>query len=300
MKNLFIFIFTLILTGSCTNEEPVLKVSLVADPQYAHQPDAGRRLYKESLWKLEEAIDTFNSYHVDVVQNLGDIIDGGWENFDSILPVYEKLHSGIENYHLLGNHDFSVDSVHLPDLTKKLSMPDYYYSYSRNGWRFIVLDATDYAYYSNALHSRDTSRIDFYFQKIKGQPNRQLWNGAIGKEQQNWLKQELDSADYLGQKVILFSHLPVRPPGNSHNLWNDGEITELIESGDNVVAFLNGHNHAGNYEFKNGVHYITLSGMVNTKISSYGILKLYNDSLVLKGYGNQKTLHLKNRQPGRP
>ena len=79
---------------------------------------------------------------------------------------------------------------------------------------------------------------------------------------------------------------------NPHNLWNDFEIISLIENRPNVVAYINGHNHSGNYVFKNGVHYITLFGMVETMINSYAILEFYDDSLVLKGYGNQKTIHL--------
>ena len=97
----------------------------------------------------------------------------------------------------------------------------------------------------------------------------------------------------MDQKVIIFSHLPLRPQNNPHNLWNDFEIINLIENRSNVVAFINGHNHSGGYEFKNGIHYITIFGMVETMNNSYGILELFRDSLVLKGYGNQKTLHLK-------
>jgi hypothetical protein len=270
----------------------MLKVGLVADPQYANKPAAGKRHYRESLWKLGEAIDTFNYYQVDFVQNLGDIIDADWESYDAILPIYDKLMPGIENHQLLGNHDFAIDSARLSDLLGKLSMPDYYYAYTKNDWRFIVLDATDYSYYSNLLHQRTGNRIDYYYEKTRGKSNNHLWNGAVGVEQQNWLKQELDSANLLSQKVIIFSHLPLRPLDDPHNLWNDFEIIDLIENSSNVVAFINGHNHSGSYVFKNGIHYITLCGMVDTMISSYGILEFYQDSLVLRGYGNQKTLHL--------
>ena len=156
------------------------------------------------------------------------------------------------------------------------------------------MDATDYAYYSNSLHDHDIREIDLYFEKTKGKSNSYRWNSAIGKKQQNWLKQELDNADLLDQKVILFSHMPLRPQNDPHNLWNDHEITNIIEQSSKVVAFINGHNHSGDYEFKNGIHYITVFGMLDTMISSYGILEFYKDSLVLKGFGNQKTLTLNN------
>jgi len=279
--------------GACSKTEPILKIGLVADPQYADKPNVGRRYYRKSLWKLKEAIDTFNYYNVDFVQNLGDIIDTKWGSYDSIILVYDNLNLGIGNYHLLGNHDFAVDSSHLTNLLETLSMPDYYYSYVIKSWRFIVLDATDYSYFSNSLHNHDINQVNSYYNNTTGKSNNHHWNSAIGEEQQNWLKQELDSAKLLYQKVIIFSHMPLRPLGNPHNLWNDYEIIDIIENSSNVVTFINGHNHAGGYVSKNGVHYITIFGMVDTMISSYAILEIFNDSLVLKGYGNQRNILIK-------
>jgi len=272
--------------------EAILKIGLVADPQYADKDPSGQRHYRESIWKLEEAIDTFNFYGVDFVQNLGDIIDAYRASYDSILPIYKKLNPTIENYHLLGNHDFSVDSSQLNKLREILSMPDYYYSYSKKGWRFIVLDATDISFYSSSLHKRDSSEVLPYFQAAEGKPNHHDWNGAVGDDQLNWLKQELKDADLRNQKVILFSHLPVLPRNNAHNLWNDEQIVDLIEDKPQVVAFINGHNHSGNYEYKEGINFITIHGMVDTRISSYAILEIFDDSLQLIGFGNQRTIPL--------
>jgi len=293
MKQLILSLITIIiLQTSYSQTGPMLSIGLVADPQYADNPAAGKRYYRESLWKLKEAIVTFNAEDVDFVQNLGDIIDKGWESYDSILPVYQHLNSGIENYHLLGNHDFAVDSSHLADLLETLSMPDYYYSYVKKAWRFIVLDATDYSYFSNSLHKHDTNQINSYYNNTEGKSNHYRWNSAVGEKQQNWLKQELDSARSLKQKVIVFSHMPLRPLNTAENLWDNEEIIDIIESSPNVMAFINGHNHAGDYVFKNGIHYITIFGMVDTMINSYGILEIYNNRLVLKGYGNQKSFNL--------
>ena len=290
MKQLFLSLLTiLIIQVSYSQTEPVLRIGLVADPQYADKPTGGKRHYRESLWKLKEAIATFNDNHVDIVQNLGDIVDGGWESYDSIIPVYQNLNPDIENYHLLGNHDFAVDSSHFTNLLETLSMPYYYYSYVKEGWRFIVLDATDYSYFSNSLHKHDIDRVNLYFESTAGKSNNHRWNSAIGEEQQNWLKQELDTARLLQQNVVIFSHMPLRPLDNPENLWNNEEIIDIIENSSNVVAFISGHNHAGDYDFKNGIHYFTIFGMVDTEINSYAILEIYKNNLVLKGYGNQKT-----------
>ncbi len=83
--------------------------------------------------------------------------------------------------------------------------------------------------------------------------------------------------------------MPLRPLGQDTNLWNNEEIIEIIENNSSVVAFINGHRHEGGYDYKNGIHYITIFGMLDTMISSYAILEIYRDSLILKGYGNQKS-----------
>ncbi len=297
MKQLFYSLITLIfIQSSYSQQEPMFKIGLVADPQYADRPTAGKRHYRESLHKLKEAIDTFNLRNVDFVQNLGDIINDDWKSYDSIIPVYKNLNHSIENHHLLGNHDFTIDSSRLTNLLETLSMPDYYYSYGKKAWRFIVLDATDYSFFSNSLHNHDINQLNSYYNNTKGKANHRRWNSAIGKKQQTWLKQELDSSELLGQKVIIFSHMPVKPQGAAHNLWNDNEIVNIIENCSNVIAFINGHNHAGGYNYNNGIHYITINGMVDTMVNSFAILEIFNDRLVLNGYGNQTTYHLINKK----
>ncbi|MBT6837517.1 MAG: hypothetical protein HOA61_15885 [Bacteroidetes bacterium] len=294
LKQLVIVLMLLIISlSSFSQNEPILKIGLVADPQYSDMPTAGIRYYRESLWKLNEAVDTFNYHNVDFVQNFGDIIDTVWSSFDSIIPIYQKLNPGIENYHLLGNHDFHIDSTQFTGLLKTLSMPDYYYSYVKKAWRFIVLDATDYSFYTIGLHNHSDEKVNALFEKTEGKPNHYRWNGGIGEEQKNWLKQEIDSAKLLSQKVIIFSHMPVRPINNAHNLWNDAEIVDIIEKYSNVKVFINGHNHSGDYIFKNGIHYITLTGMVNTSINSFGILEIYTDAIFLKGFGRQENMFMK-------
>lgn len=96
----------------------------------------------------------------------------------------------------------------------------------------------------------------------------------------------------MNERVIIFSHLPIKPTNGPHNLWNDFEIVNIIEKYRNVVAFINGHDHGGNYLLENGIHHISVFGMLDTHKSSFGIMELFNDSLILKGYGKQKTLRL--------
>ena len=53
-----------------------------------------------------------------------------------------------------------------------------------------------------------------------------------------------------------------------------------------VVAWFNGHNHAGNYAKRNGIHFVTIQGMVDTPDSNaYGVLDIYPGLLKIRGSG---------------
>lgn len=118
----------LIILTSCS---PILKVGLIADPQYADRGNWKTRHYKSTLNKLPKAIEILNKEDVDFVQILGDVIDRDLISYDSILPLLDQLNC--KYYNLLGNHD------HKP-YYKKLGMPNSYYSYDNKGYHFIVLD----------------------------------------------------------------------------------------------------------------------------------------------------------------
>ena len=83
----------------------------------------------------------------------------------------------------------------------------------------------------------------------------------------------------------------IKPP----NLVIVGEPTELkiIDRHKSVVAYINGHNHAGNYGQQNGVHYLTLKGMVDTTESAYSVIEVYRDRLEVVGFGRQERRTLK-------
>ena len=98
---------------------------------------------------------------------------------------------------------------------------------------------------------------------------------------------------------MLFCHFPVHP-ANVHNLWNHSAITELLAKYPCVAAYLNGHNHAGNYGEKNGIHYLSLKGMVDTEKNSYSVMEVYADRLILKGFGRQKNREMKLSAPAKP
>ncbi|GIT05981.1 MAG: hypothetical protein CM1200mP29_13920 [Verrucomicrobiota bacterium] len=71
-----------------------------------------------------------------------------------------------------------------------------------------------------------------------------------------------------------------------HNLWNAVEVLGAAREL-SVVAYMNGHNHAGNYGRLDKRHFVTFSGMVDT---TDGLCSrpCHKDRLEIEGFGGRK------------
>jgi len=100
---------------------------------------------------------------------------------------------------------------------------------------------------------------------------------------------QLDKAAASNEKVIICCHFPVYPE-NIHNLLNYKEVLSVLNNYNNIVAWFNGHNHAGNYGNTNMIHFLTMKGMVETeKTNSFALVEVYNNRIWIKGYGREKS-----------
>ncbi|WP_199614166.1 metallophosphoesterase [Paenibacillus alkalitolerans] len=264
--------------------EMSFQFGLVADAQYADVDPKGTRYYRASLEKLAEAVDTFNKNDLAFAVHLGDFIDRDAASFSKILPVFNQVN--VPKYHLLGNHDFAMEGEKVARL---LGMPGLYYDFGYQGWRFIVLDTNDISTYAYPVGSEKYNEARNIYEVLKwsGVDNAQTWNGGVGSEQMVWLQNVLAKSVLAGEKVIVMGHMPLAPE-NMHNTWNDDALIKAFESAGNVVAYFNGHNHAGNYAEKNGIHYLNFKGMVETAdTNAYSIVRVYPEGLVIKGYGRE-------------
>lgn len=99
------------------------------------------------------------------------------------------------------------------------------------------------------------------------------------------LEAELDAAQAAGETVIVFDRVPAAPE-DQHNLWNYQEVQALLAGYPNVMAYLNGHNHAGHYGEVDGIHYVTVEGMLETATTTaYAIVEVYGDRIEIDGFG---------------
>jgi manganese-dependent ADP-ribose/CDP-alcohol diphosphatase len=79
-------------------------------------------------------------------------------------------------------------------------------------------------------------------------------------------------------------------------VWNAPEVLAVLDRHPHVVAWLNGHNHAGAFGERNGVSFVTLKGMVETAATTaYAITRFLPDRLILEGQGREPSRELKFR-----
>ena len=257
----------------------------IADCQYCQAPDRGVRKYSASKEKLKKCVKHFNQEDLSFVIHLGDFIDRNFSNFDDLLPIYNSLDA--PGYHVLGNHDFEVADEYKEIVPKKLGMPSKYYDFKIKNWRFLCLDGNDLSFIAYPKGSQGYQESEVYYRENKIRSPK--WNGGVGAEQMSWIREVLQSAEGSQEKVILFSHFPVYPQ-DPHNLWNAKEVISLLEEFSCVKAYINGHNHKGKYGVKNGIHYLTCKGMVDSDTTAYSIVRVYHDRLEISGYGRESKL----------
>lgn len=243
-------------------EPPVFGV--MADIQYADLDTAGARHYRTALVKLEECVADLSDRDLAFVIQLGDIVNGhdkdvekSIADLDRVLPIYNKL--PMPKYHVIGNHCLSVDKE---TLGRKLGLKGFYYDFtvpSAKGWRFVVLDGNDAGY------------------------------GVIGDEQLKWFRSTLDKAVKAEEKVICFCHFALLKEAAAHHRMAKPEpILKAMDETGCVVAWFAGHDHAGGYAVREGVHHVTLKGMVEAPVeNAYALIELHPDKIEETGFGKE-------------
>lgn len=267
---------------------PLFSFGVIADAQYCDCEPAIGRYYRNSTQKLDEALQKLNQRDLAFILDLGDLIDRDFHSFDDILKVYEE--SKFRVYRTLGNHDFSVADAQKTKVAHRLELdPAAYYDFVYLGWRFIVLNGNEVSTFAHPQGSAEAKAAAEMLQNLekRGAVNARPWNGGISAKQLAWLESKLQAAQQARQRVIVVNHFPVYPE-DSHNLWNDQAVVDLLMRYPKVVAYFNGHNHAGNYGQKEHVHFLNFTGMVETaKENTFAHVDVFPDRLLVEGYGRE-------------
>jgi hypothetical protein len=170
-----------------------------------------------------------------------------------------------------------------------------------HGWRFLVLDGMQESVAGGwpetdprFLAGRDRlARL-----QAEHARNGVAWDGALGEEQRKWLRANLLEAAEKHERAMVFCHFPVlaescRP---EHLLWDHAQVLDILDASPALAAYINGHDHKGGYAARNGIHYLTLPGMVEHDAGqSCQVVDVFPDRLMVRQAGSQGGRELKLR-----
>jgi len=272
---------------------PLFSFGIIADVQFCDCDPAMDRYYRNSTQKLADALDHLHQYELAFILDLGDLIDRNFTNFEKMLTIYAS--SKFRVYRVVGNHDFSVEDHQKTKVAQQLGLdPLAYYDFVYLGWRIIMLNGCELSTFAHPAGSEEDKAGRQMLQQLEstGAAHAKPWNGGMSSSQMQWLESRLQAAKRAGQKVVVCNHYPVYPP-DPHNLWNDKALVQLLESYPQVVAYFNGHNHAGNYGQKEHVHFLNFKGMVDTQEeNTYAMVQVYPNKLEVVGFGRENNRSL--------
>ena len=270
-------------------EAPALRVAHITDVHLKDFNGAPGH-FRDCLHNIQR-----QDHPVDFILNGGDIVfDMNKENLD-VIDAQWNLMSGIMRaecslpvHYILGNHDVWWNEQDKGQVLygkqysmEKLQLPKAYYSFEKNGWKFILLDSVH-------LDIDDTWYI-----------------GKLGDEQFQWLQGELESAR---GPVLIMSHIPILTStvllkDDVINRWeitggemhtDSTKLIRLFNQYPNVKLVLSGHIH-----LREKLVYDNLTFLCNGAVSGkwwagvnretrpgYGLIDLYPDGTFQEQYIN--------------
>ncbi len=261
-----------------SGEKPMIRFGVISDIHYANREPAGTRFYNQSLGKVQEAIDRMNQEKLDFAIELGDFKDqdavpneaNTLNYLADIELVFQKFDG--PTYHVLGNHDTDgISKQQFLERVENTGIPrtESYYSFSRKGIHFVVLDG-DFTKEGKAYDHGNFS-----------------WDDAsIPEEEIDWLKADLKQNNL---PVIVFIHQMLDESKDvKQAVQNAAEVRQILEQAGNVLCVIQGHVHEERYNLINGIHYYSVNAVVDgdgPENNAYMIIDVYkNGNLKIDGF----------------
>ncbi|MCF0049115.1 metallophosphoesterase [Dyadobacter sp. LJ53] len=272
-------------------QKPVLRIAHLTDVHLKDDMGAPAK-FAQCLHHIQN-----QPTKVDMLLNGGDIvfdmnkeniasIDNQWQLVENIM----KQECSLPVHYCLGNHDvwWYEDSKHLPLYGKqyalnRLQLSNSYYSFTRGGWKFIILDST---------------HLDI---------DATWYIGKLGDAQFNWLQEELRNTS-PATPVLIMSHIPILTAllmieDNVVNRWemlggdmhtDTAKIIDLFYKHPNVKLCLSGHLHMRDKVVYNNVTYLCngavsgawWNGMRRQTAPGYALIDLHEDGSFKEAYVN--------------
>ena len=258
-------------------DEPILRIALMTDVHYSdREPSGAAWHYRESLEKLGVMATETAKHRIDFAVELGDFITGGGsvENAKKDLQTIDVAFAKIckQRHYVLGNH--CVNVLTKEEFLAAVGQNKSYYSFDVNGWHFVVLDA---CFRNDGIP---------YGRSLK----REGGDTQIPEEEIDWLRADLASA---AGPTIVFIHqrLDLEDSHSYYSVNNADRIRAVLEGSGKVRLVLQGHEHSGGYKKIGGIHYCTLTALVQgpeLTDSAFAFLEITkNADICLHGFCRQ-------------
>ena len=260
------------------SEKPMIRFGMISDIHYADREPAGTRFYRQSLTKVQEAIDRMNQEKLDFAIELGDFKDqdavpneaNTLKYLTDIESVFQKFKG--PTYHVLGNHDTDgISKQQFLERVENTGIPKTksYYSFNQKGIHFVILDG-DFTKEGKAYDHGNFSWDDSF----------------IPESQINWLKADLKENSL---PVVVFVHQML---GHWRDVklevQNAAAVRQILEQSGKVLCVFQGHVHEESYNLINGIPYYSVNAVVDgdgSENSAYMIVDIYKDgSLKIDGF----------------
>jgi manganese-dependent ADP-ribose/CDP-alcohol diphosphatase len=111
--------------------------------------------------------------------------------------------------------------------------------------------------------------------------------GVVSERQLAWFRAVLARSVARGERVICFCHFALlKEAARDHRMAKPEPLLEALDRAGCVVAWFAGHDHAGGYAVRNGVHHVTIKGMVEAPDeNAYAFIELCPEHLREIGLG---------------
>ncbi len=208
-------------------EKSPLRIGIVAD---VHQD-----IIHDGVERLRFFMEDMKKRQPNFIIQLGDFALPRKRN-QSFLDVWNEFEGS--RYHVLGNHDMRDLGFTREQTMSWWQMEKRYYAFDTGGLHFIVLDGND--------------------------KNPKPWSGYdryIGKEQKEWLKNDLENTK---KPTIVFCHQSMEAEGG---VANGTEIRAIFEAAkiskkqSKVIACFSGHHHTDYVKTINNIPYLQINSM---------------------------------------